>query len=91
MYITSNTVYLLIHLMSLVSLYTLENFDLIPDYKFNKTCTPPLVFLETSDMKSVKDMITNNGQLHLFYTGYLELNTSLNLSKASFIYITPRI
>ena len=34
MYITSSIVYLLTHLMSLVSFYTPENFDLIPGYKF---------------------------------------------------------
>ena len=48
--------------MSLVSFYTPEIFDLIADYNFNKTCTPPLVFSETSDMKWVKDTITNNEQ-----------------------------
>ena len=51
--------------MSLAAFYTPENFDLIPGYNFDKTCTPPLAFSENSDMKCVKDATTNNRQVHI--------------------------
>ena len=38
MYITSNTLYSLTHLMTLVSIYTPEIFDLIPGYNFRVVC-----------------------------------------------------
>ena len=65
MYITSNIVYLITHLMLLASFYTPENFDLIPGYNFEKTCSPALVFSENSNMKCVKDTTTNNLQVHI--------------------------
>ena len=53
MYITNkqHSVFINSSLVSLVPFYNPEIFDLIADSNFNKTCTPLLVFFETSDMK----------------------------------------
>ena len=74
MYITNkqHSVFINPSLVSLVPFYNPEIFDLIADSNFNKTCTPLLVFFETSDMKWVKDTIASNGQLHIIYLSWLK-------------------
>ena len=88
MYISSNIVYLLTHLMSLVSFYNPEIFDLIADYNLNKTWTARVVFSETSDMKWAKDTVTSNGQLQISYLSWLKYLFKAIHSKCYIIYVT---